>query len=340
MNLNLAQKFLKDWYSKNKRSLPWRENKDPYLIWVSEVMLQQTTVQAVIPYFLRFRTRFPTVESLAKADLEAVYELWAGLGYYSRARNLHRAAQKLAALPSFPRTSAELLELPGFGDYTARAVSSIAFNEPVGVVDGNVIRILSRLMGKHFLWWTTQDRRQLQTLADRLCMGEEASVINQAMMELGAMVCTPKTPSCTLCPWLKLCEARKKELIDQLPAKRPKKEILLIGLDLELLFFQKEIALTKNHSLPFLKGTLMPPLKMTVLASKPSQYDFQHSITNHQIFVRTRTKVLRHRNSSWDWHSLDDLQKINPSSLIKKALHSSRENSPRHIPCKTSRIKR
>src|SRR5690606_28771755 len=133
------------WYAENRRDLPWRKGRDPYRVWISEVMLQQTTVRAVIPYYERFMERFPTVAALAAAPEEQVLNSWAGLGYYSRARNLHRAAKALAELKGFPKTHMELAKLPGFGEYTSRAVSSIAFGEPVGAVDGNLIRVISRL---------------------------------------------------------------------------------------------------------------------------------------------------------------------------------------------------
>lgn len=315
-----AAQQLKQWYLQHKRSLPWREHRDPYFIWLSEVMLQQTTVQAVIPFYHRFKTKFPTVEALASAPLSEVLEQWAGLGYYSRARNLHKAAQALAAKTSFPQTHTELLELPGFGDYTARAVASIAFDEPVGVVDGNVIRIISRLYGKPFLWWKSQDKKTLQDLADQLSREDQSSIINQAMMELGATICTPSSPACPLCPWLKICAARKKDLIADLPAKRPKKEPVILVLDMHLLKCRNHLALIENTTLPILKGSLLPPTKGKFVVKKPSQFDFQHSITRHQIYVRLQTKVVKSFLPGYQWHPIGEIAKVNPSSLLKKAL--------------------
>lgn len=140
------------WYQKNKRVLPWRKDRNPYRIWISEVMLQQTTVAAVVPFYERFLERFPTVDDLAKASIEQVYEVWAGLGYYSRARNLHKAAQSIFE-HGFPQKAEQLIELSGFGPYTSRAVASLAFNEHVGVLDGNVIRVLTRRYGLDIPWW-------------------------------------------------------------------------------------------------------------------------------------------------------------------------------------------
>ena len=161
------QKNLIAWYQKNKRVLPWRASQDPYKIWISEVMLQQTTVTAVIPYYEKFLKLFPTVQKLAAATIEDVYEMWAGLGYYSRARNLHKSAVLLSEMilsgNGFPQSYQQLLELPGFGPYTARAVSSLAFGEKTGVLDGNVIRVLSRKYGIDSDWWQTVARNDLQT---------------------------------------------------------------------------------------------------------------------------------------------------------------------------------
>ena len=287
-----AQTYLKNWYLINNRPLPWRTNRNPYYIWISEVMLQQTTVQTVIPFYLKFIEAFPNVKSLADANLPDVFERWAGLGYYSRARNLHKSAKQISQLKKFPTKYSELIKLPGFGDYTARAVSSIAFDEPVGVVDGNVIRILSRLNGIGFSWWKSEDKKKLQTLADNMCSGQASSTINQAMMELGATICTPSSPACPICPWLKICLANKNNLVESLPQKRPKKANQLVALELSLLIYQNEIALMKNESLPFLRGTLLPHCKMTIVKKKPTDFNFQHSITHFKIFVTIKSKVL------------------------------------------------
>ncbi|MFN8943830.1 MAG: A/G-specific adenine glycosylase, partial [Pseudobdellovibrionaceae bacterium] len=156
--------LLKTWYLQNQRPLPWRKNQNPYAVWISEVMLQQTTVQAVIPFYERFLKRFPTVKSLADASLDDVYSYWSGLGYYSRARNIHSAAQ-IIAQNGFPQSYQQLMFLPGFGPYTARAVSSISFQENVGVVDGNVIRVISRVFGRNDDWWQNKQRDEYQKIA-------------------------------------------------------------------------------------------------------------------------------------------------------------------------------
>jgi A/G-specific adenine glycosylase len=205
----IESRNLIDWYRGIRRDLPWRKDRDPYRIWISEVMLQQTTVVAVIPFYEKFLKRFPTLKDLAISPVEDVLEYWAGLGYYSRARNLHKSSQVLH-VNGFPKTAAELLELPGFGPYTARAVSSLAFDEKTGVLDGNVIRILSRKFGRSVEWWKPKGRNELQEIADALAQTEHSADLNQGMMELGATICTPAKPACLLCPWQRSCLARRR----------------------------------------------------------------------------------------------------------------------------------
>lgn len=210
------------WYDKNRRHLPWRTNApDPYKVWLSEIMLQQTTVQAVIPYFLKFTERWPTVRALAAEDLNEILVAWAGLGYYARARNLHKCAQTVAANGGhFPDTEAELLTLPGIGAYTAAAIASIAFNRPAVVVDGNVERVMSRM----FCVETPLPaaRATLKHLAASLTPRQRPGDYAQAVMDLGATLCTPRSPACGLCPWSSPCLARKQNRAAEFPVKPPK----------------------------------------------------------------------------------------------------------------------
>ncbi len=197
------------WYHRSKRDLPWRQTSDPYAIWVSEIMLQQTRVAVVIERWKTFLTRFPTVQALARADEQDVLALWSGLGYYRRARMLHKAAQAVVAdyAGTMPVTSIELRKLPGIGSYTAAAVASIAHNEPIAVVDGNVERVLSRIRG-----WESHDaagaaavRRKVEKFAASLVDHRHPGDFNQAIMEVGATVCTPRNPQCLVCPWASEC---------------------------------------------------------------------------------------------------------------------------------------
>lgn len=208
-----ARRKLLAWYRRNRRDLPWRRTKDPYAIWVSEVMLQQTRVAAVVPYYERFLARFPDVRALAKARIDDVLALWSGLGYYRRARHLHEAARLVAGRGSFPRTEALWRELPGIGPYAAAAISSIAYGERAAAVDGNVVRVLSRL---HATTGPVDD------LARAWLSPESPGDHNQAIMELGATVCTPRAPSCPRCPLTSHCGGRADPARYPAPRRRPK----------------------------------------------------------------------------------------------------------------------
>ncbi|QRN94855.1 A/G-specific adenine glycosylase [Archangium violaceum] len=226
---------LLEWYDRQKRDLPWRRTRDPYAIWLSEVMLQQTQVSTVIPYWERFLQRFPTVESLAAAPLPDVLAAWRGLGYYSRARNLHLAAQEVVARfgGKLPSTAAELLTLPGFGRYTSGAVASIAFGEPAPLVDGNVARVLSRIFEVEGAPGDRVREARLWALATELVHGERPGDFNQALMEHGATVCRPESPLCLLCPVREECLAYRHGRVDELPPARvraaPKRMTLAVA---------------------------------------------------------------------------------------------------------------
>ncbi|MEN0058704.1 MAG: A/G-specific adenine glycosylase [Bdellovibrio sp.] len=315
----LDHKQLTQWYKKNLRPLPWRESKDPYRIWLSEVMLQQTTVVAVIPYFEKFLKKFPTVKALAQAPENEVLEAWAGLGYYSRARNLHKAAQALHT-KGFPQTAAELLEFPGFGPYTSRAVASIAFGEKVGVLDGNVIRVLSRRYGLKMEWWNRKDRDTLQSISDQLSLLGQADVVNQGLMELGATVCTPQKVTCMLCPWASSCVAREQDLIAELPLKKPRKASEVWVWKPVVSIKDHKVALVQNDYAPFLKGQMIFPGEITMEKKKPQSFDAKHNITHHDIFIQiTQKRSLSGKNV--EWVTLKELKKVNPSSLLQKVLH-------------------
>ncbi len=210
---------LLEWFDRNKRDLPWRRTRDPYAIWISEVMLQQTQVATVVPYWTRFLERFPTVQALARAKLPDVFAAWRGLGYYSRARNLHAAAREIAARGGLPKTARELLELPGFGRYPAGAVASIAFGDAAPVVDGNVARALSRVFVVEGAPGDRARERALWELAEVLVHGERPGDWNQALMELGATVCRPD-PACGECPVRSSCGAFAAGRVSELPPAR------------------------------------------------------------------------------------------------------------------------
>ena len=210
------------WYALNGRQLPWRETKAPYAIWLSEVILQQTRIQQGTDYWMRFMSRWPNVEMLADATEDEVLREWQGLGYYSRARNLHKAAQQIKALGHFPNTLESIRQLKGVGDYTAAAIASIAFGLDAAVVDGNVYRVLARHFGIDTPINTTEGKKTFAALADSLLPIGRAAAFNQGMMDFGAMVCTPQSPRCGECPLAESCEALRAGTIAQLPVKQKK----------------------------------------------------------------------------------------------------------------------
>ena len=213
------------WFATNRRDLPWRETHDPYAIWLSEIILQQTRIQQGIAYWERFIHRWPTVADLAAATEDEVLREWQGLGYYSRARNLHTAAQQIVALGHFPDTFDDIRQLKGVGDYTAAAIASIAFNLPNAVVDGNVYRVLARYFGIDTPINSTEGKKTFTALAQEQLPSTQASAFNQAMMDFGAIQCTPQSPLCTSCPLIETCDAYHTQRIQQLPVKLRKLHI-------------------------------------------------------------------------------------------------------------------
>ena len=219
--MNFAATLLQ-WFKNNGRSLPWRETKDAYAIWLSEVILQQTRIAQGMSYWERFMAQWPTVNDLAAATEDEVLKAWQGLGYYSRARNLHTAAQQVVELGGFPQTFKELKTLKGVGDYTAAAIASIAFGEPVAVVDGNVYRVLSRYFGIDTPIDSTEGKKEFQALAQSLLPINEPADYNEAIMDFGATQCTPNSPHCSACPLCETCVAFREQCINELPVKSKK----------------------------------------------------------------------------------------------------------------------
>jgi A/G-specific adenine glycosylase len=212
------------WYLQNRRELPWRKTKNPYFIWLSEIMLQQTRVAQGMAYYLKFTSTFPTVFDLAKADESTVLKMWQGLGYYSRARNLHFSAKLIANEfnGEFPSTFSEIIKLKGIGDYTASAIASICFDEPTAVVDGNVYRVLSRYFGIKTPINSSAGIKEFKLLAQSLIDKNKAGTFNQAIMDFGALHCKPQNPLCDTCPFSDSCYALEKKLTKELPVKEKK----------------------------------------------------------------------------------------------------------------------
>lgn len=215
---------IEQWYNQHKRALPWRQTTNPYYIWLSEIILQQTRVEQGRAYYERFVQTFPTVQDLASAPEEAVLLLWQGLGYYSRARNLHKAAQQIAAMGDFPSDYKTILSLPGVGPYTAAAIASFAFGQPYAVLDGNVFRVLSRYFGIDTPIDSTEGKKEFKALADEMLDKKRPSLYNQAIMDFGAMLCKPIGADCGSCPLRDGCMAYEQNKVQSLPVKGKKIE--------------------------------------------------------------------------------------------------------------------
>lgn len=225
--VHIITRRLEDWYSVNKRQLPWRETSDPYLIWLSEVILQQTRVDQGLDYFLRFSKRFPRVQDLAVAEEDEVLKLWQGLGYYSRARNLHAASKMIVAKfdGEYPNSYKEILSLRGVGEYTASAIASISFNQPFAVVDGNVYRVLSRIFAIADFIDTTQGKKYFSELAANLLDRDNPGLYNQAIMDFGALQCVPVSPDCGDCCLADICQAYAINKVFEYPKKAGKTKV-------------------------------------------------------------------------------------------------------------------
>lgn len=244
------KKVLTNWYSANKRELPWRNTKNPYYIWLSEIIMQQTQIKQGLPYYEDFASNYPTVFDLSNAEEQAILKLWQGLGYYSRARNLHASAKYIATELKgvFPTTYSEIIKLKGVGDYTASAIASICFDEPTAVVDGNVYRVLSRYFGIDTPINSTQGIKEFKKLATSLIDTENPGDYNQALMEFGAIQCKPKNPNCIVCPLKDSCVTLQKGTVDSLPVKLKKTKVtkkhfnflVLMSSDKRTLFEQRQ----------------------------------------------------------------------------------------------------
>ncbi|QCX40506.1 A/G-specific adenine glycosylase [Aureibaculum algae] len=279
-------KILTKWYLQNKRDLPWRNTVNPYYIWLSEIILQQTRVNQGLAYYEKFIVAFPTVFDLAKADENTILNLWQGLGYYSRARNLHFSAKYIVNERDgkFPATFKDLLKLKGVGDYTASAIASICYNEPCAVVDGNVYRVLARYYGIDIPINSTEGIKLFKKLAQDLIDTNDPATFNQAIMEFGAMQCKPKNPDCSICPFQNSCIAKEEKMVEILPIKDKKIKVtkrffnylvLISPMDRTLLNQRKQKGIWRNlYQFPLIETS------KEIDISELIKMDELHKITN------------------------------------------------------------
>jgi A/G-specific adenine glycosylase len=317
-------RLLLEWYTRGHRDLPWRNTRDPYAIWVSEIMLQQTRAQAVIPYYQRFLERFPTVGALAAAAEDDVLALWSGLGYYSRARNLRCAAQQVAAAGGFPRDYAAIRALPGIGDYTAAAIGSIAFDLPFAVLDGNVLRVVARVANDAADISGARTRERFREIAQQWLDPREPGHFNQALMELGATVCLPRNPLCLLCPLAGCCRARQEGTAAQLPVKLRKTAPVRLNGILLVVRNRGRILLRQRHAAASrMAGFWDLPAPEDLPAAKLGARigEIRHTITHHHYTLEVRSATAHLPvTDGFRWFTVAQLAEIPFSTTARKAL--------------------
>jgi len=338
--------ILSQWYAINKRDLPWRSTVNPYYIWLSEIILQQTRVNQGLPYYLKFIDAFPAVADLANADEDLVLKLWQGLGYYSRARNLQFSAKLILSEfgGNFPDNHADILKLKGVGSYTAAAISSFSFGLPFAVLDGNVIRVLSRVFGIQTPFDTTAGKKQFQKLAQELLDKKNPAEYNQAIMEFGALQCVPKSPKCNDCPIVNDCIAFNTNTVSLLPVKSKKLKVksrflhfLVVNKNNEVLIGKRNSGIWQGlYEFPFLefdenlneKSVLKSPLWINFFKDSVKQIssiseEYIHKLSHQKIHAKFwEIDVNSFRSSDFKIVKCNELQKYPVSSLIEKYLNS------------------
>jgi A/G-specific adenine glycosylase len=328
------------WYGANKRDLPWRNTSNPYLIWLSEIILQQTRIQQGWAYWERFVERFPTVHQLAEATEDEVLRLWQGLGYYSRARNLHTAAKQIVAMGHFPNTMEEIKSLKGVGDYTAAAIGSMAFHLPVAVVDGNVYRVLSRYYAIDTPINSTEGKKLFQELAQSLLPTNQAADFNQAMMDFGAIQCMPSSPKCTTCPLMEGCEAFRTARVATFPVKLKTLKVKTRHMHYFYILHQGEVAIRRRGEGDIWQGLWEPYLieeepmrdfggQLTLLRK-----DVRHVLTHRVLladFYLCETETLTMLPPDYIWIGEDDIERYALPRLIEILLESVSPADSSHL---------
>lgn len=313
---------LESWFARHQRPLPWRAAYDPYHVWVSEIMLQQTRMEVVLGYFERFLSRFPDVAALAVATDDEVTSAWSGLGYYRRAKMLRDGAKTVVERFGgvVPSTVEELLTIPGIGRYTAGAIASIAFEQRAPIVDGNVTRVTARMFGSDGDAWA-----RATSLVDA-CKSPRA--LNQSLMELGAMICTPRNPSCLLCPVAKHCIALQTGRVDELPAPKPKKETRELHIPLYLIADARGRVLMRRETGPLMNAMYhLPHGDTSLLPAEPLRVtnrkllgSFRHTVTTRRIEFALYAAELRGTPREHEWIDVSAMSEVPHPSYVKKAL--------------------
>lgn len=322
-----------EWYRQNKRDLPWRRTKDPYKIWLSEIILQQTRVDQGLEYYEKFVRNYPTVHSLANASEQDVLNDWQGLGYYSRARNLHASAKLITEHLQgiFPGNYQELLQLKGVGPYTAAAIASISFDEPYAVVDGNVYRVLSRYFGISSPIDSSKGIKEFQTLAQEILISDHPGEFNQAMMEFGARQCKPASPNCDVCPVSLNCAALEKNLVSKLPYKSGKQKVRNRYFLFTAHTKSGKIAIQKRTSndvwkhlyqLPLLEFESEKELLKHVDVSDKEPVMIKHQLSHQKIHAYFIQATIHIESPSINWVSYNDLDKYPFPVLITRYFES------------------
>jgi A/G-specific adenine glycosylase len=321
-NLRSLTRPIESWFARHQRPLPWRKAYDPYHVWVSEVMLQQTRMEVVLPYFRRFLETFPSIEALARATDDEVTAAWSGLGYYRRARMLRDGA--LAVTERFggrlPKTVGELLTIPGIGRYTAGAIASVAFQQRAPIVDGNVARVVARLFGDDEAPW------EHATGLVEACKSPRA--LNQGLMELGALVCTPRNPSCLICPLRKECVALATRRVDELPRPKPKKETRELSISLYLIVDRRGHVLMRRESGPLMNAMYhLPHGDRSLFDTLPLEAAtgallgrFRHTVTTRKIEFAVYAAEVKGRQRGYEWVDPAELAAVPHPSYVRKAL--------------------
>lgn len=303
--MQIIAQILNCWYDENKRNLPWRDNKNPFIVWVSEIILQQTRISQGLPYFKKFIKKFPTVNKLANAKEDEVLLAWQGLGYYSRARNMHTTAKYIVGELNgiFPNSFKELIKLKGIGEYTAAAIASFCFDEAVPTIDGNVYRVITRLFDIDLPIDKSKGKKTVKNICETLIVNYLAKNINQALMDFGAMLCTPKNPKCSICPLLTKCLSKAENTVNKRPVKSKKISYHLRYFYYLYVYDNESVLIKKRSENDIWKGLYEFPLIETIKKVKFSSIECddvfknltKKNKTKHIEFVEVKPHILTHQ---------------------------------------------